>query len=162
MQENEELEALLSLAKEDEEADARFIRELFLAEVYFLGEIVGEEDEEDPDAQISVVEWQTVSGYHFVPAFTSLRMLEQGVSQDQPYIKVKAGDFLEAVKGNIVSINPGSALERVISVEESEVLLSIYKPKVVKTKSAEKPAAKSQKSTPTKKKSTSKTPKKKS
>ncbi len=133
MQENEELEALLSLAKEDEEADARFIRELFLADIYFLGEVVGEEDDEDPDAQISVVEWQTVSGYHFVPAFTSLRMLEQGVSQDQPYVKVRAGDFLEAVKGNIVSINPGSALERVISMEEAEILLSIYKPKVIKT-----------------------------
>ncbi len=141
MQENEELEALLSLAREDEEADARFIRELFLAEIYFLGEVVGEEDEEDPDAQISVVEWQTVSGYHFVPAFTSLRMLEQSVSQDQPYIKVKAGDFLEAVKGNTVSINPGSALERVISVEEAEILLSIYKPKVLKMKPETKKAS---------------------
>jgi hypothetical protein len=139
MQENEELEALLSLAKEDEEADARFVRELFLAEIYFLGEIVGEEDDEDPDAQISVVEWQTASGYHFVPAFTSLRMLEQGVSQDQPYIKVKAGDFLEAVRGNTVSINPGSSLERVISVDESEVLLSIFKPKVSVPKTKRKP-----------------------
>ncbi len=139
MQENEELEALLSLAKEDEEADARFVRELFLAEIYFLGEIVGEEDDEDPDAQISVVEWQTASGYHFVPAFTSLRMLEQGVSQDQPYIKVKAGDFLEAVRGNVVSINPGSSLERVISVDESEVLLSIFKPRVSVSKTKKKP-----------------------
>jgi len=129
MRENEELEALLSLAKEDEEADARFMRELLVSEIYFLGEIVGEEDEEDPDAQISVVEWETGSGYHFVPAFTSLRMLEQGVSENQPYIKVKAADFLEAVKGNAVSINPGTALERVVSSDEAELLLSIFKQK---------------------------------
>ena len=126
--ENESLEALLSLAHEDEEADARFVRELFNAEIYFLGEVVGEDDDpEAEEAQISVVDWETAGGHHFIPAFTSLRMLEQSVSEDQSYIKVKAVDFFRATEGNTVSINPGTSLERVISADEVDVLLSIFR-----------------------------------
>ena len=126
MQENESLEALLALARDDEEADARFVRELFQSEIYFLGEVVGDEEGSE-DAQISVIDWETAGGHHFIPAFTSLRVLEQAVSEDQPYIKVRAGDFFTATQGNTVSINPATPLERVLSADEVEVLLSIFR-----------------------------------
>ncbi|NCX93459.1 MAG: hypothetical protein EBX40_02140 [Gammaproteobacteria bacterium] len=126
MYENEELEALLSLSQEDEEADAQFVRQLFESEIYFLGEIVDDTLPND-EAQIAVVDWETNTGYHFIPAFTSMRMLEQCVAEDQPYVKVKAIDFLMVTQGNVVSLNPGTSLERVFSPEEIEILMSIFK-----------------------------------
>ena len=122
----ESLEVLLAQATKDPSLESAFLEVFLESDIYCLGEIIGEVDESDPEAEmdLDIVHWEDPETEAvMIPFFTSLDAMAEVISEDSDYLQMRAADFLAMTEGETVVLNPELESERAFSAAEVAALL---------------------------------------
>ena len=125
-----ELERKLQKACQDPKEEQTFRRALLNNEIYFLGEIEGQRDDEEGevelsvDSAISVTHWFDDAGHEFVPFFTSLDAMAGHVEEGEHYLRLLCRTFMELTEGEFLFLNPDTEEERWFIPEDVKLLLA--------------------------------------
>lgn len=123
-----ELERLLKLAVSEAEHRPAFFRELLESTVYILGD--GEQVQQegnitlDADTPVNIQHWEKQDGSSVVPFFSSLRLLQQAVEDEQPFIAMPARVLFEITQGAELFLNPKAEYGKEFYPEEVAQLLA--------------------------------------
>ncbi|AGB83588.1 SseB protein [Serratia sp. FGI94] len=122
-----ELERLLKLAVSEAAHRPAFFRELLESTVYILGD--GEQVQQegnitlDADTPVNIQHWEKQDGSSVVPFFSSLRLLQQAVEDEQPFIAMPARVLFEITQGAELFLNPKAEYGKEFYPEEVAMLL---------------------------------------
>lgn len=123
-----ELERLLKLAVSEAAHRPAFFRELLESTVYILGD--GEQVQQegnitlDADTPVNIQHWEKQDGSSVVPFFSSLRLLQQAVEDEQPFIAMPARVLFEITQGAELFLNPKAEYGKEFYPEEVAQLLA--------------------------------------
>ncbi|MCR0996732.1 enhanced serine sensitivity protein SseB [Serratia rubidaea] len=123
-----ELERLLKLAVSEAAHRPAFFRELLESTVYILGD--GEQVQQegnitlDADTPVDIQHWEKQDGSSVVPFFSSLRLLQQAVEDEQPFIAMPARVLFEITQGAELFLNPKAEYGKEFYPEEVAQLLA--------------------------------------
>jgi SseB protein N-terminal domain len=127
------LEESLVKATAEPESRPRFYRDLLGSDLYLLpaGELPEIRDgivQTGSQIAFQVIE---IEGRTYIPAFSSLPVLQAALVQERTYFRMAARDFLELTRGANVLLNPGSDYGKEFLAPEIESLLdgSIFEPR---------------------------------
>lgn len=123
-----ELERLLKLAVSEAAHRPAFFRELLESTVYILGD--GEQVQQEgeivlnADTPVNIQHWEKQDGSSVVPFFSSLRLLQQAVEDEQPFIAMPARVLFEITQGAELFLNPKAEYGKEFYPEEVAMLLA--------------------------------------
>ncbi|MEB6336224.1 enhanced serine sensitivity protein SseB [Serratia rhizosphaerae] len=123
-----ELERLLKLAVSEAAHRPAFFRELLESTVYILGD--GEQVQQqgeivlNADTPVNIQHWEKQDGSSVVPFFSSLRLLQQAVEDEQPFIAMPARVLFEITQGAELFLNPKAEYGKEFYPEEVAMLLA--------------------------------------
>lgn len=124
------LEDLMVQAASNPDASEDFYDALVDATVFIPG-AVSEETDEGPELELHVWvgedEQNIGDEFSFIPVFTSAELLEEAMEGDEvPYLSFTVRDFLAAVDGVAIVINPDSEVSLTLDADELDALRDAY------------------------------------
>ena len=124
---NARLEELLELAANDVEMRSEFCDELMKSKGFILAFASDESEISDgmmeAGSRIQIQHWRSPEGQQVIPFFSSLKTLQDAVTDNSPYIEIEVLVLFEMTLGQSLYLNPKHAHGRLFLPDEVERLL---------------------------------------